>query len=199
MRETIDPETLDRLVGHHRRFLDFLERRVGSRAIAEELLQAAYVKGLERGGEIRDGETVVAWFYRLLRNALVDHWRHRGAERRALARAAVEAADDVVSPPELEQAICQCVHGLIPTLKDGYREILARVEMDGQGLGEVAAELGLTVNNATVRLHRARRALRRRLQTTCGTCAEHGCLDCSCGKPAGSGSVMMRPVIRRPG
>lgn len=50
VRETIDPDTLDTLVGHHRRFLDFLERRVGSRAVAEELLQAAFVKGLERGG-----------------------------------------------------------------------------------------------------------------------------------------------------
>ena len=110
MREPIDPETLDTLVGHHRRFLDFLERRVGSRVVAEELFQAAFVKGLERGGDIREG--------RLLRNALVDHWRRRGAERRALERQAVETAHDEVSPPELEQAICQCVYGLIPTLKN---------------------------------------------------------------------------------
>ena len=196
MRETIDPDTLDTLVGQHRRFLEFLERRVGSRAVAEELLQAAYVKGLERGGDIRDGESAVAWFYRLLRNALVDHWRHRGAERRALAREAAESAHEVVAPPELERAVCQCVHGIIPTLKDEYREILTRVEIDGRSLGEAAAELGLTVNNATVRLHRARRALRKRLETVCGTCAEHACLDCTCGKPA---SVMIGPLVRRPG
>jgi RNA polymerase sigma-70 factor (ECF subfamily) len=183
VRETIDPDTLDTLVGHHRRFLDFLERRVGSRAVAEELLQAAFVKGLERGGDIRDGESAIAWFYRLLRNALVDHWRRRGAERRALERQAAEAAQEAVSPPELEQAVCQCVYGLIPTLKDEYREILARVEMAGRSVGEVAAELGLTANNATVRLHRARRALRQRLEAVCGTCTEHACLDCTCGKP----------------
>jgi len=29
--ETIDPETLDTFVGHQSRFLDFLERRIGSR------------------------------------------------------------------------------------------------------------------------------------------------------------------------
>ncbi len=187
MREPIDPETLDTLVGHHRRFLDFLERRVGSRVVAEELLQAAFVKGLERGGDIREGESAVAWFYRLLRNALVDHWRRRGAERRALERQAVETAHDEVSPPELEQAICQCVYGLIPTLKNEYREILARVEMDGRSVSEVATELGLTANNATVRLHRARRALRQRLETVCGTCTEHACLDCTCGKPTNAG------------
>jgi RNA polymerase sigma-70 factor (ECF subfamily) len=31
-------------------------------------------------------------------------------------------------------------------------------------------------------VHRARQALRRRLEESCGTCAEHACLDCSCGE-----------------
>jgi RNA polymerase sigma-70 factor (ECF subfamily) len=192
MTEPMDPEVLATLVEHHRRFLQFLEPRVGSRAVAEDLLQAAFVKGLERGGDIRDGESAAAWFYRLLRNALADHWRHRGAERRALEREAAEAADEVTPPPELEDAVCRCVHGLIPTLKDEYAEILRRVEMDGRSVAEVATELGLTANNAGVRLHRARRSLRQRLEMTCGTCTEHGCLACSCGNRKGSGAL--RPV-----
>jgi RNA polymerase sigma-70 factor (ECF subfamily) len=32
-----------------------------------------------------------------------------------------------------------------------------------------------------VRLHRARQALKRELERSCGTCATHGCLDCTCG------------------
>ena len=31
-----------------------------------------------------------------------------------------------------------------------------------------------------VRLHRARKALRLRLEETCRACADHGCLDCTC-------------------
>jgi RNA polymerase sigma-70 factor (ECF subfamily) len=31
-----------------------------------------------------------------------------------------------------------------------------------------------------VRLHRARAALKTRLEQSCGTCATHGCLDCTC-------------------
>jgi len=45
---------------------------------------------------------------------------------------------------------------------------------------DVAAELGVTPNNAAVRLHRARGALKKRLEQTCGTCTQHGCLDCTC-------------------
>lgn len=53
----------------------------------------------------------------------------------------------------------------------------------------VAAELGITPGNAAVRLHRARHALRLRLQTTCGMCTEHGCLECVCRKPKDSGGL----------
>jgi len=38
-----------------------------------------------------------------------------------------------------------------------------------------------------VRLHRARKALRERLTASCRACAEHGCLDCSCGASGGHG------------
>lgn len=49
-------------------------------------------------------------------------------------------------------------------------------------LQKVAKALGITTNNATVRLHRARRALKRELERSCGICATHGCLDCTCGE-----------------
>lgn len=78
------------------------------------------------------------------------------------------------------------MNGLIPTLKNEYAEILRRVEMEGRTVVEAAADLGITPGNAAVRLHRARQALRLRLQTTCGACTEHGCLDCSCGRPRDS-------------
>jgi RNA polymerase sigma-70 factor (ECF subfamily) len=34
-------------------------------------------------------------------------------------------------------------------------------------------------------LHRARAALRKQLVQTCGSCAEHGCLNCICRKHKG--------------
>ncbi|RJS24225.1 RNA polymerase subunit sigma-70 [Corallococcus sp. H22C18031201] len=172
-------EVIRALVDNHRRFLSFLERRVGSRAIAEELLQAAFVKSLEKGGMLRDGEGAVAWFYRLLRNALVDHYRRQAAEGRALereARDAQEASED----PELKVAVCACVGDLLSTLKPEYADIVRQVDLEERAVPEVAREVGITANNAGVRLHRARQALRKQLERSCGTCASHGCLDCAC-------------------
>jgi RNA polymerase sigma-70 factor (ECF subfamily) len=47
-------------------------------------------------------------------------------------------------------------------------------------VGHVAAELSITPNNAMVRLHRARTALKARLKEHCGTDNARSCTDCGC-------------------
>jgi RNA polymerase sigma factor (sigma-70 family) len=176
-----DPATLEVLAENHRRFLAFLQRRVGSREAAEDILQDAFVRGIGKAASLRDQESAVAWFYRLLRNAITDHFRRRGAESRALARYATEPSERAVPEAELTEAVCRCVDSLVGTLKPEYAEALRRVEMEGVPVGTFAQEAGITANNASVRVHRARLALRRQVERSCGTCATHGCYRCECG------------------
>jgi RNA polymerase sigma factor (sigma-70 family) len=174
------PAVVDKLVGNHREFLRFLERRVGSRAEAEDILQEAFVKGVERGDSLRDGESAVAWFYRILRNALIDRYRRGGSAARAL-QAFVHEIDGAAEPAaDMQNAVCACVRSLSDTLKPEYAQALQRIDVDGLSVQGYAAELGIQANNAAVRVHRAREALRKRVIASCGTCAEHGCLDCTC-------------------
>lgn len=126
------PAVVAAWVENHRRFLAFLERRVESRAAAEEILPEAFVRGLEQAGEIRDEERVVAWFYRLLRNAVVDHYRRRGAEARGLEALARELGDASEPAPEIEAALCHCFEALLPALRPEYAEILRRVDLEGR-------------------------------------------------------------------
>src|ERR1051325_8075233 len=104
------------LVDNHQRFLAFLERRVGSRDTAEDILQDGFVRALERADTLRAGESASAWFYRLLRNALVDPYRRRSAENRALAAAAAES-QALDTEAELRDTVCACIRELIATLK----------------------------------------------------------------------------------
>lgn len=183
---------LQKLVEGHREFLAFLTRRVGDRALAEDLLQEAFVRGIAHVAEVRDDETVVAWFYRALRNAATDASRRRGAADRARARAAPELTQlfsseedgDGVSPGAgLRDAVCRCVLHLADTLKPEYATALRRIEIDGLSVRDFATEAGLTPGNAAVRVFRAREALRKQVTRSCGTCAEHGCAECSCQAP----------------
>lgn len=179
----VNPEVIARLVAGHREFLGFLERRVGSRAIAEDLLQDAFVRGLEKAGSIRSEESAVAWFYRMLRNAVIDHYRRRATSDRSLAAFAAELEVHVEPDAEAAGEICRCVAGLAGTLKPEYAEALRRIEVDGVAVKDFAVEAGISSGNAAVRVFRARDALRKQVVKACGTCAQHGCLDCSCGGP----------------
>jgi RNA polymerase sigma-70 factor (ECF subfamily) len=183
----VAPAVLAALVDNHRRFLAFLQKRVGTRGDAEDILQEAFARGLARAGEIRDEERAVAWFYRLLRNAVVDHWRTRAARDRGNQALARETIAEAAPDPEVEGEICRCFEALLPTLKPEYAEMLRAVDLGGRRPVEVAADQGLTPNAAMVTLHRARRALRARLEQSCRTCATHGCLDCTCGGPSSKG------------
>jgi RNA polymerase sigma-70 factor (ECF subfamily) len=186
-QEPPSDEVLATLVASHRRFLRFLERRVESRDAAEEILQAALARAVEKSGAVENAESSVAWFYRMLRNAIIDHYRRRAARERVLQAIATHGEDDPTLDDDLNGEVCACFADLLPTLKPDYADIVGAIDLDGRSVGEMAVELGITANNAGVRLHRARQALRRRLEQTCGTCAEHGCLDCSCGSPVHCG------------
>lgn len=176
------PAVLDRLTQNHRRFLGFIERRVGSREAAEDILQDAFVRGLEKAGTLRDEESAVAWFYRVLRNAIVDYYRRGSVERRILGDQPGDAGVAAGFDEEFERAACSCVLTAADSLKPEYTAILRGVDVEGMAPEEFGRAHGLAGGNARVRLHRARRALRREVERSCRTCAEHGCFDCTCGR-----------------
>jgi RNA polymerase sigma-70 factor (ECF subfamily) len=179
------PSVVEALVANHRAFLSFLEHRVGDRATAEDILQEAFVRGISKAESIRDDESAVAWFYRLLRNAVIDRARRGAVRVRALEEFASEVATESEPSPDTKGRICACVGELAGTLKPEYSEALRRVEIEGVPVKDYAAEVGITSGNAAVRVFRAREALRKQVTRSCGTCAAHGCLDCTCGSASG--------------
>ncbi len=160
--------------------LAFLERRLGDRAVAEDVLQDALLRSIDKLRALRDPEAAVAWFYRMLRNAAIDRQRRDGAAKRALAAFATELAT-VDAAGDAHREICRCVSAVAEGLKPDYAAALQRIEVDGVPVKEYADEAGITSNNAAVRVFRARAALRDAVHTTCGACAARGCVDCTCG------------------
>ena len=173
---------INAILKQRRQFLGFIERRVGDAAIAEDILQAAYMRALRHEDEFEKDESVVAWFYRVLRNAVIDHYRRRGAEGKALEAWGRELEGSVHPSHEVQDEICCCLRGVVEKLKPEYAEVIQAVDLGEQPLTEFAKKRGLSASNAGVRAHRARTALRKQLVETCGSCSEHGCLNCTCRK-----------------
>lgn len=179
--------TLQSLLDLRRRFLGFVERRVNDRAAAEDILQSAYVRALDTHGQLRDDESAVAWFYRILRNAIIDHYRRRTTEEAGLERWARELETETEPDMALFETTCQCIAGALDTLTPSYASFLREVDLEEASLATYAKAHGITAGNAAVRAHRARAALRKELIRCCGSCADHGCLDCSCRAKAAAG------------
>jgi RNA polymerase sigma-70 factor (ECF subfamily) len=180
-RDPKAPEVLRVLVDNHARFLAFLERRMGSRDVAEDILQEAFVRSLGRIDSIRKADSAVAWFYRVLRNAIADHFRRQEVRDWTLTQFSAEASEETAAADEeLVAVVCACVMELVDTLKPEYAAAVRSVDLGGMSVRVYAEESGITPSNAGVRLHRAREALRRQLARACGTCVTHGCFDCQC-------------------
>ncbi len=175
-------------------FRAFLVARVGSESDAEDIMQNGLLKAMQRAGELRDDTKLTAWFYQLLRHAIVDHYRSRGTRRKrddALGILVASLGEDVGPAPKAWDAqLCRCLGSVVDTLKPQQAELLRRVDLDGESVQDTAKTLKLTPNNASVTLHRARKELRTRLEAFCGACAEGACLDCNCAPaPEKSGRV----------
>lgn len=134
------PAVVAVLLQNQARFLAFLERRLGSREQAEEVLQEALVKGVERHGALREEERAVAWFYRVLRNTMNDHFR-RQASQRARQVDDAQVWDTLADPQdrELRDLVCGCVGRLLDTLKPEYADILRAVELQEEAVKDYGA------------------------------------------------------------
>jgi RNA polymerase sigma-70 factor (ECF subfamily) len=157
---------------------------MGNASEADDLLQESLSRALERGHTLRRGERAVAWFYRILRNAITDYYREKQRERGLTDRLWTEiraAGEDHTPPPaDWDAAVCACFRGLLPTLKPRYAQVLRRIDLHGEDKRTVARDLKITLATMDVVLHRARHALRRQLEIFCGACSRESCLACAC-------------------
>jgi RNA polymerase sigma-70 factor (ECF subfamily) len=157
------------------RHLRYLRSRLPSVEDAEDALQDATIKFLQNGEALVSVEHPDAWVGVSLRRIVVDRYRRAAAQRRladAIAVEPVEAAsddeDELVTPAE-------CVKAAVETLQSDYAAILRQVYLEEKPLKAVAAQLDVTANNAAVRLHRARGAMRETMRRRCQACPLADC------------------------
>lgn len=172
------------LLESHRDLAKFLRRRLSNRDEAEEVLQRFILKALERSHDLRDVRSVRGWLGRVLATTIIDYQRaaatRRRRERDTDPVTLTNMAESIEPDREVDEAICQCLYKLLPTLKPEYAEVIWRADLLGEPRDRLAISLGITLNNVTVRLHRARQALKLRLEQMCRTCVVHGFMDCRC-------------------
>ena len=169
---------LDALMPERHRYVELVRRRVATDADAEDVVQRALLRAWTRAGTLDDPARAQAWFLRILRRGIIDHYRARAAQPIVGSEAAADVADEQSEAPT--HTPCACAMRLLGEIRPAYADILLRIDVEGHDPAVVARELGIEVNNLRVRLHRARRILRDEVRHHCGVEDGRPCLDCTC-------------------
>lgn len=138
--------------------------RVREPADAEDVVQDAFVRAVEKLDECRNPAQFGAWLLTIVRNRAMDFHRSR-AVRDALPLERVGEVTDRSSPQretersELRRDLLDALEGLTEL----QREVILLYDLEGWSHKEIAEKLGITEGSARVLLHKARRLVRDRL------------------------------------
>jgi RNA polymerase sigma factor (sigma-70 family) len=153
---------------HQRRVFAVAWSRLGDAALAEEASQEAFIRAYRRLWLLGDGAKFAGWVNTIARRVAINFGlRHRRElnkrQRWALenpptpaAQDSADEADPLYTPETLRQTLAE--------LPDAPRECLVLFYLEGQSGAEAAAALGISEGALRVRLHRARAAMRERLE-----------------------------------
>jgi DNA-directed RNA polymerase specialized sigma24 family protein len=131
----------------------FLLSRGAQREHAMEIAQGAWVRGWERLHQLRDEATVVTWVNTIALNAY----------RRVMRREApAQELPEIVSPHGIDMAAID-INRILNYCRPSER-VLFEQQMYGATTEEIARKQGVTETAIRIRLLRARRATRSRLE-----------------------------------
>ena len=131
----------------------------GSRADADDLVQAACERALARSAQLRDQARMDAWVYGIMRNLWIDETRSRRVRRHDdLTTAADVVGEDGVATVEGRITLA-AVRGALMRLSVERRAVLMLVCVDGLSYQQTADTLGVAIGTVMSRLSRGRQEL----------------------------------------
>ncbi len=170
---TGDAERYRELVERHeRRVYAVAWSRLGDATLAEEATQEAFIRAYRRLWLLGDGAKFAGWIASITRHVAINFGLRHRRELNKRERWALEQSPLHEPHPHAAEADAPCtpetLRLTLAELPDAHRECLVLFYLEGKSGAEAAATLGITESALRVRLHRARAALRERLEQRLG-------------------------------
>lgn len=154
-------------------------RILGTKDEAEDVVQETFVRLWTGSCDIKEPSKVLSWICRVARNASFDRLRSR---KRKAAESLDRPVGEGLSPlkdlldakegnPEemvAAQQLSFAVESALAGLKEKHRLVLMLREVDEMSYEEIGEALGISIGTVESRIHRARKALARRLKGLVG-------------------------------
>jgi RNA polymerase sigma-70 factor, ECF subfamily len=158
---------------HKRRVYNLCLRLAGNQAIAEELMQEAFLLVFRRINTFRGDSAFTTWLHRVTLNVVFMHIRQQRS--RITPQVSLEetgpdeslyeriGADDSVLTTSIDRITLE---NAIRELPPGYRIVLVLHDIEGYEHQEIAELLNCSIGNTKSQLHKARLKLRTLLKSS---------------------------------
>jgi RNA polymerase sigma-70 factor, ECF subfamily len=155
---------------HYHRVRKLTTALVRDQWAAEDLTQETFARVQDHLADLKDPAKLSSWIFRIAYNLCQDHFRTMGKSVISddLERVETGIAEENSLQKEFEQReMGACVQEEVDRLPDSLRTVIILADIVEFNHREIADLLGITVENAKVRLHRARKKLKELLKQKC--------------------------------
>ena len=158
-----DASAFDQLFSRHASAVHGLACKiVGEAALAEDVVQVAFLSFVRARGRYQTGARVLPWLLAITANAARDQTR-QSRNQAGLARAARDEAGEAATPPVgRDHALERRLAAALEQLPASQREAVA-LRLHGLDFAEIAVSAGTSVGAVKVRAHRGYQRLRQLL------------------------------------
>lgn len=133
---------------HRTALIDFATPIIGSRDLAEDVVQEAFMRFVPPRTQERSVEQPIGYLYRIVRNLAIDMVRRRGTEQRHQQVEVEWALPRAESTPEQAALLCddlRQVNQCLAEMPDQTRIAIEMHRFGGYNLEEIAEALDLSV------------------------------------------------------
>jgi len=164
-----DQQVFAELVKRYQPFVFTIAMRyVNHREDAEEIAQDVFVKAYRSLADFRRDSKFSTWLYTITTNTSITFLRKRKLETHSLGDERIFEQADVKDPNEeiilVQKSRAVIINKAIRLLNPDDATIIILFYQGEQSLEEIGNILGITPNNAKVKLHRARQRLKDKLE-----------------------------------
>lgn len=137
----------------------FAMRLAGDPHDAQDLLQRACLRGLERQHQLQPGTSALRWMFSIVHSVWLNEVRARQIRSHANMQWSEELTDTIADPATVDpetDAIHQQVLAAVGRLPDAQRAVMLLVAVEGLSYREAAEALDVPIGTVMSRLARAR-------------------------------------------
>lgn len=140
----------------------FSLRLCGNQHDAEDVLQRACVRGLERASQLQPGTSPLSWMFSIVHSTWINELRARNVRNRSSMEWDDNFLETVADPgarnPEASLLSGEII-AAVERLPDAQRIVMLLIAVEGMSYAEAAETLGVPIGTIMSRLSRARQTI----------------------------------------